>query len=235
MGLWEIAILAALGIIIFIFIRRLPQTREGAVVTTASNISHFSQRKAPKAKTALNIMLKIKNRFNGGFNFTSFFEKFLKRFSRKAEKKEELVKAELKSKLKKKEDREFWIDEEEKVKSDVIAKTYFDEAEAAFKKQDYRRAETLYLEAARENPKNVKIFNRLGAIYLEQREFNDAIEAFKTAVKYDDKVCSRYYNLALAYIGQKNYKEAVRALKKAIELSPENKKYQQVLEQIEKK
>lgn len=228
MGILEILILVAIAVVIFIVIRRLPDTVPNQIKKSYSM--------KPKARAGVS---GFGTKLSGMGNW--FAEKvqsaggvLKSKKKEKTPKKTELVMEE----LKKPEDREFWK-EDDGIKSanrpDLIARTYFEEAETAFKMKDYRKAETLYIEAARENPRNVKVFNRLGVIYLEQKNYEDAIEAFKTAVKYDDKVCTRYYNLALAYIGQGSYKEAGKNLQEAIKLSPDNSKYKQVLEQIEKK
>lgn len=233
MGILEILILVALAVIIFIVIRRLPD----AMPKPSRN------KNAIKGKGSPNKILENVKSFIGGlvgmiFEGIQSFRSKIRKPKQSSKKKIQTPEMASAQHLKKPEDRDFWVDEEGNkngFKPDLIARTYFEEAEAAFKIKDYRRAETLFIEAARENPRNVKVFNRLGVIYLEQKNFEDAIEAFSTAVKYDDKVCTRYYNLALAYIGQGSYKDAVKNLKEAIQLSPDNTKYKQVLEQIEKK
>jgi tetratricopeptide (TPR) repeat protein len=142
-------------------------------------------------------------------------------------------------KLKKPEDKAFWAEESGKhnagVVGSVVGGTYFEQAEEAFKYQDYRKAEALYLQVLRENPRNVKVYNRLGVIYLEQKKYNDAVESFKLVLSDDSKVASRNFNLALAYIGQGNYGEAKPYLEEAVKLSPENEKYKKVLEDTKKK
>lgn len=140
--------------------------------------------------------------------------------------------------LKKPEDRAFWIEDEQKEQAStahIIAKTYFEQAEEMFAKKDWRRAERLFLEAARENPHDAKIFNRLGVIYLEYKKFHEAIEAFEAALKYDDKIGSRHFNLALAYLGQGSFEQAKASLMRAVSLSPNNEKYHEVLEEVKKK
>lgn len=226
MGILEILILVALAVIIFIVIRRLPDTRV---------MNNGIKRK--KVSNDENLIVRIKSLLSGLIGkIDNLLEHLMRRSKRNniVENHEELT-----QQLKKPEDRDFWIENGDPVvnskKSDLITKTYLDEAEDAFRAKDYRRAETLFIEVAKDHPHNVKVFNRLGIIYLEQKNYEDAIEAFSTALKYDSKSGIRFYNLALAHIGQGNYKHAVMNLKEAMKLSPENEKYGRILEQIEKK
>lgn len=254
MSIVEIIVIVAIGLILFIVIRRLPATRgvsaitsvqkapvSGSMITSsAGSVRNFSKGFSGRSQRAQKgIMVRLKSIFG---SIEAIFVSLGARLAGwipikrrpKVNPKEELAKQ-----LKKPEHRSFWIDEgkkkEDEATASLVAATYFDQAEEAFKRHDFRRAETLYLEAARENPHNSKIFNRLGVIYLEQQNFGDSIEAFKTALQYDDKVGSRHFNLALAYIGQGNYEEALNSLRKAIQFDAKNDKYKKILEEVAKK
>lgn len=110
-----------------------------------------------------------------------------------------------------------------------------DQADESFKDKNYQEAEKLYLELATHSPKNPKVYNRLGVLYLEQGNYSDAKEAFYQIIKSDDKKASRWYNYALACVGLQEYRNAIEALEKAISLDDKNKKYQVMLTDVKKK
>lgn len=108
------------------------------------------------------------------------------------------------------------------------------QADDAFDRKDFEKAEGLYVKAAAASPENVKIYSRLGAIYIEQKNYYDAKEAFLQAVKLDSGNASRQVNLGLAYMGLKDYYKAKEVFRKALEIDPKNKKYEAFLEKAEK-
>jgi len=108
------------------------------------------------------------------------------------------------------------------------------QADDAFKKGDFTEAEELYVQAAAGDPGNIQIFNRLGAIYLEQKNFYDAKEAFRQSAKCEAENPSCYVNLGLAYMGLKDYFKAVQSFSEALKIEPKNRKYQKLLEKAEK-
>ncbi|MBI3495051.1 tetratricopeptide repeat protein [Candidatus Berkelbacteria bacterium] len=71
-------------------------------------------------------------------------------------------------------------------------------AEDAFVKKDYLTAEPLYLKVATARPDIARVYNRLGIIYLEKKNYKDARDAFLTVLKFDDQMASRHFNLGLA-------------------------------------
>lgn len=125
---------------------------------------------------------------------------------------------------------EFWRDE---VKNSApIVSTHFEEAENKYKQGDYEAAERLYLKAASTHPDDPKVYAKLGRLYLEQKNFSDAIEALKLAAKLDKHNPSRHYNLALAYYGNKDIRKAIASVREAIGLDPITPKYRALLEQL---
>lgn len=115
------------------------------------------------------------------------------------------------------------------------AESVLAEAEKLFSDRHFREAEKLYIQTAALDPNNAKIYNRLGAIYLEQRNFRDAREAFHTALRLDPTIPSRNVNLGLAYLGMKKYKEALSYFEKALELDPTSEKYRKLVEDTKSK
>ena len=109
-----------------------------------------------------------------------------------------------------------------------------EEAENYFQRGDWSKAEKVYLHLAASQPRQPKFYNRLGIIYLKQKNFSDARASFETAVKIDPTVASRFYNLAAAWQHLNNKKKARQAIVTALRFSPRNKKYQEALEEIEK-
>jgi len=108
------------------------------------------------------------------------------------------------------------------------------QADDAFDRKDFTDAEELYVKAAAQDPDNDKIYNRLGAIYLENKNYYDAKDAFLQTVKLDDTNPSHHINLGLAYLGLKDYYKAEQAFQDALKLDPKNKKYQNLLEKAQK-
>lgn len=117
--------------------------------------------------------------------------------------------------------------------SQKIAQELIAQADAAFRKKDYMNAEKWYLQAATKDPDNARIYNRLGVIYLQMQNYKDAIEAFRGAIRFDDRVASRHYNLALAYLGKRDVRSAERCLREALRQEPTNEKYRHTLETIQ--
>ncbi len=110
-----------------------------------------------------------------------------------------------------------------------LAQVLMTQADAAFRKKDYKVAEKYYLQSAVKDPDNPRIYSRLGVIYLQTRNYRDAVEAFRGAIKFDDRVASRHYNLSLAYLGKRDYRLAEKGLREAIRLDPTNDKYRKTL------
>ena len=110
--------------------------------------------------------------------------------------------------------------------------SHFEEGDRLLKEKKYVEAEQFFLKAAANNPKDAKIYARLGLIYLQQKNYSDAIESLKVAVKLDAYNPSRHYNLALAYMGNGDAKKAIASVREAITLDPVTPKYRVLLEQL---
>jgi len=108
----------------------------------------------------------------------------------------------------------------------------FEEGELLYKAGKYTEAEQYFLKAAANHPADAKIYARLGLLYLQQKNYSDAIEALKVAVKLDKYNPSRQYNLSLAYWGNKDVQRAISSVREAITLDPVTQKYRQLLEQL---
>lgn len=105
-------------------------------------------------------------------------------------------------------------------------------ADQAFSRSEWDKAEEYYIKSAIVSPKNPRIYSRLGVIYLEKKNYRDALEALMTAIANDDTVATRHYNLALAYSGLGDRKAAIASLNRALELDQGNAKYKRLREKL---
>jgi len=111
----------------------------------------------------------------------------------------------------------------------------FQKAEDLFKKKQYISAEKWYIEAAKKDPKNPVIYARLGVIYLQQKNYKDAIEALSEAIKLDAGSASRYFNLSFALNAEGDKKAAILNARKALKFDPHNLKYRKWFEELRNK
>ncbi len=92
----------------------------------------------------------------------------------------------------------------------------WEQAEEEFERKNFTKAEKLYLRIVATDPKNPKLYGRLGVIYLEQKNFLDAKEAFSEAVKRKPGNAFWYNNLGLALYNLKRFSESIDAYKKSV-------------------
>jgi len=91
-------------------------------------------------------------------------------------------------------------------------------AEVAQRKGDYERAEKLLVKAASLDPKNPKIYSKLGIIYLELGEnFDEAEQSFRQALKYDAKNGYVHNNLGLVLYYQDKFSAAAEEFEYSID------------------
>ena len=95
-----------------------------------------------------------------------------------------------------------------------------------------KEAERAFLRAVAKNPRQPKLYNRLGAIYLKQRNYTDALEAFQAARDLDATRASRHYNVALTawHLGKRA--KAKEAINEALRLDGSSAKYLELQRQI---
>ena len=67
----------------------------------------------------------------------------------------------------------------------------------------------------------VQELNNKAKGYIEQGDYQNAIERLKSSVDLDDTVFETHYNLAVAYTQAEDYPNAIAAYKKAIEINPD--------------
>ncbi len=107
------------------------------------------------------------------------------------------------------------------------------EGDAFMEQGKIKEAERCYLRAVAKSPKEPKLYNRLGAIYLRARNYSDALQAFEAARDLDGSKASRHYNVALAAWQLGNLGKARDAIEQARVLDPGAQKYRDLSAQIE--
>ncbi|MCY3680315.1 MAG: tetratricopeptide repeat protein, partial [Gemmatimonadetes bacterium] len=77
-------------------------------------------------------------------------------------------------------------------------------------------------------PEDAHVYSQLGYIYLKRKEYKEAIDAFKTAKKFDKSLVEAYVGLGLTYSEEPtqglqsddNFYRAIREAKRATKLDP---------------
>ena len=67
----------------------------------------------------------------------------------------------------------------------------------------------------------VQELNSKAKIYMEEGDYNGAIERLKSSIDLDDTIFETHYNLAVAYTQAEDYANAIEAYKDAINLNPD--------------
>lgn len=67
----------------------------------------------------------------------------------------------------------------------------------------------------------VQELNNKAKGYIEQGDYENAIERLKSSVDLDDTVFETHYNLAVAYTQAEDYQNAIDSYRKAISLNPD--------------
>lgn len=105
---------------------------------------------------------------------------------------------------------------EEKSKEESVD-TLMAKAEAAQRSGNYHVAEEALVKAAASDPKNPKIYSRLGIVYLEQGEnWDEAEEAFGQALRFEPGNGYVHNNLGLVLYNQDKYAAAAREFEAAV-------------------
>lgn len=119
--------------------------------------------------------------------------------------------------------------------TEITAESLLKEGDQYLEDGKLKEAERSYLRAVAKEPKQPRLYNRLGAIYLKDRNFGDALQAFEAARDLDGSKASRHYNVALAAWQGGKLAKARESISQAISLDPTAQKYQDLKEQIEGK
>ncbi|MBW1613687.1 MAG: hypothetical protein B6I32_06020 [Desulfobacterium sp. 4572_20] len=81
------------------------------------------------------------------------------------------------------------------------------------------KAQRLYKQALALEPGNVFVLNNLGVIYIQQRNYSEAINSLESAIRLKPKYADPYYNLACLYALKGKVMKSLENLKKAVSLN----------------
>ena len=84
------------------------------------------------------------------------------------------------------------------------------------------KQEQTYIEATRVSPQSPATWENLGNLYYQQKRYDEAIAAFKTALEVGDKDVNTWINLGNAYYYLGDYPAADGTYRQAIELEPQS-------------
>ncbi len=72
----------------------------------------------------------------------------------------------------------------------------------------------------------------LGRIYLEKRDYDQALSNFKKAIRFDPTFADAHYGIGLAENKLGNKKQAIIAFEKAIDIEPQFEKAKEELQKL---
>jgi tetratricopeptide (TPR) repeat protein len=102
----------------------------------------------------------------------------------------------------------------------------FEEAEDLMRNNNYEEGEKKLIEIINLDNKNIEAFKRLGSLYLERKNFNEAAETFKHVLKLtggnDGEI---YFDLSLARKETGDLVNALVNINSAMEFEPSNPRY----------
>jgi tetratricopeptide (TPR) repeat protein len=93
------------------------------------------------------------------------------------------------------------------------------EASKLYKDHRFKQSEKKFLSIIKEDHKNVKAYHGLGLIYLEQKEYSGASQAFEKICELSPTNDAAFNNLGLSYFNIGKYEEAVKAYERSVALN----------------
>lgn len=64
------------------------------------------------------------------------------------------------------------------------------------------------------------VYNNLGQVYLQQAEYDKAIETFENVIEIQPDAIQAYINLATTYLKQNRPDQAIKSCKRALQIAP---------------
>lgn len=113
-----------------------------------------------------------------------------------------------------------WKPKESGIKNKAVSNKFqklWDDAYEAIKSNKFLKAERALLTILKSDEKNAAAYNRLGILYVKQKNYDDAIECFEIARSIEPSASS-LHNLGLVYYELQDYARASEAFDIAIEL-----------------
>ncbi|RSL30932.1 rhomboid family intramembrane serine protease [Salibacterium salarium] len=105
-------------------------------------------------------------------------------------------------------------------------------AQEYLQEDNIEQARTILMDTIETND-NALAYFVLGNSYLQENNYEQAIENYKEAATLDSELAQAYYNLSIAYIEVEQYKEAESALQQAKELNANQQHEDMDIENIE--
>ncbi len=84
----------------------------------------------------------------------------------------------------------------------------------------YREAVDAYREALDGQPRNARLYNKLGISFHHQLMFGEAKRSYEQASRLDEKYAQAVNNLGTIHYAERNYKKAQKAYEKALKITP---------------
>lgn len=94
---------------------------------------------------------------------------------------------------------------------------YWDIVQKAFRNSQYARAERALLTILKIDEKNATAYNRLGLIYVRQKNLADAVECFEIAQSLEPSA-NNLHNVGLIYYNMKEFNKSVQAFEQALKI-----------------
>lgn len=229
-----IVVFAAIAVILFLVIRRLPQTKkvagknpkatggEGKQRDSIFKLTSkkFPQWRGPKKKTSL------KEKFQG--MKAGLAGAVASRREKKVDEKKdtrtyvEQAKREIAKKV-----------EVEPPKEAPMPKTLTDddkaeirnlgwEARKAVKKQEFTEAERYYLKVLKLDDTDADTYKGLGNVYMKMKNYTDAADAYRQVIKLGGRSEKIYLALGESLLKKESFPEAVDALEHVLKLNPQS-------------
>ena len=102
--------------------------------------------------------------------------------------------------------------------SDDTSDDYYTQALEYTNRQEYEKAQQLFLKAIVENPKHADAYYGLGGIYNYKKMYEKAVEAFQKTIQLDPTHFNAHYSLGYTYELMDRKEESEKAYQKYREL-----------------
>ncbi|MFH0905148.1 MAG: tetratricopeptide repeat protein [bacterium] len=93
------------------------------------------------------------------------------------------------------------------------------QADEYFEQGELKQAEKLYLKLLEKEPEDATLYNKLGLIYLADKNYKDAKAALKQALKLEPENDTFHNNLGLLFYELEDYENAIEAYEKSISIN----------------
>lgn len=97
-------------------------------------------------------------------------------------------------------------------------KSLREKADEYIEQGQLRKAENVLLRMISEDPEDASAYNKLGMVYLKERNYKDARAALRQALKLEPDSDTFYNNLGLLYYQKGDYDEAIEAYEHSVEI-----------------